>query len=321
MLTEIFIFIAGLAILSWSADRFILGASALARNLGIAPLVIGMTIVAMGSSAPEIMVAFNASLAGSADTAIGNAIGSNIANIGLVLGLTALLRPLVVSSVTLKREMPVVMLVSLLAAWLLADLSLSRYEGGALLVLFFFSIGALVWLSLRMDAKDPLVREMTGEIPQGLPTPSAVFWLLLGLVLLPLSAHFMVESATSLARYFGVSDLVIGLTIIAVGTSLPELAACIAGVMKGEDDLALGNILGSNIFNILAVLSMPGLLAPGAIDPQATYRDMPVMLAMTLLLILFSFAIRGRQRLERWQGGLLLTSFIAYQTTLFQHQV
>ncbi|GAA0354556.1 calcium/sodium antiporter [Bowmanella denitrificans] len=318
VITESLIFLAGLAVLSWSADGFIRGASALAGNFGLPPMLIGLTIVAMGSSAPEIMVSASASLAGNSNTAVGNAIGSNIANIGLVLGITALFRPLLVSSGTLWRELPIVLAVSLLATYLLWDGRLGYREGLLLLLLFFLVIGLLAWLSLRSDKQDPLNQEIAGEISK-MASAKAVLWILAGLLLLPLSAHVMVASAADIARHFGISDLVIGLTVIAIGTSLPELAASIAGVMKGEDDLALGNILGSNIFNILAVLSMPGLLAPGAIDSLAVQRDLPAMLALTMLLVFFCIAIRGRRQIQRWQGGLLLACYLAYQASLFQH--
>ncbi len=318
MLIEIVIFIAGLIALSWGADRFVYGASALAKNIGISPMVIGMTIVAMGSSAPEIMVAATASYSGTPDTAIGNAIGSNITNITLVLALTALLKPILVSSITVKRELPILLIVSLIAAFFLADHAFKFWEGSVLMVLFFITIGGLAWLSIRSDKQDPLAQESMEEVPDGVPTGKAVFWVIVGLIVLPLSADFMVDSAVLIARHFGLSDLIIGLTIIAIGTSLPELAASIAGVLKGEDDLAMGNIIGSNIFNILAVLAMPGLIAPGVIDPNAVNRDIYVMLGATVLLVAFSFNIGGNRNINRWQGGLLLACFIAYQIWLFQ---
>lgn len=317
MLTDIALFVVGLAVLSWSADRFVFGASAIAKNIGISPMVIGMTIVAMGSSAPEIMVAASASMSGNTDTAVGNAIGSNITNIGLVLGLTALFKPLSVSSSTIRREMPIVLVVSLVAAWFLADLQLARIEGIILMVLFFVVIGGLTWLSIQADRKDPYGTETDQEIPSDVPTSKAVLWIVVGMILLPLSADLMVDSAVNIARYLGMSELMIGLTIIAIGTSLPELAASIAGVLKGEDDLALGNIIGSNIFNILAVLAMPGLIAPGIIDENAASRDIYVMLGFTILLLLFSFGLRGIRKISRWEGGALVLGFIAYQVLLF----
>lgn len=280
-------------------------------------MIIGLTIVAMGSSAPEIMVAATASFGGNTDTAVGNAIGSNITNIALVLGITALLKPLSIASTTLKREMPVLLLVSVLATYLLSDLFLSRGEGTLLIVLFFVVIGGLTWMAFHMEKGDPLQLETESEIPSNVPTAKAISWLIVGLILLPLSAHFMVDSAVIIAKHFGLSDLIIGLTIIAIGTSLPELAASIAGVLKNEDDLALGNIIGSNIFNILAVLAMPGLIAPGVVDPSAAGRDIYVMLGLNILLIVASFNLRGTRRINRWEGAGLLFCFFLYQFVLF----
>lgn len=318
MIVEALIFLAGLALLSWSADRFVYGASALAKNIGVSPMVIGLTIVAMGSSAPEIVVSATASVGGNPNTAIGNALGSNITNIALVLALTILFKPINVNSSTLRREMPVLLGVSLLAGYFLMDGELNFNEGLALLILFFVVIIGVTMLSLNAEKGDPLQTETAEELPANVKTGSAVFWVIVGMVMLPLSAHFMVESAVEIARFFGMSDLVIGLTIIALGTSLPELAASIAGVMKGEDDLALGNVIGSNIFNILAVLAMPGLIAPGAIDPNAAGRDLYAMLVITVLLIAVSMNFKGVRRISRWEGGLLLACYLGYQYLLFQ---
>lgn len=318
MTIDLIVFLAGLAVLSWSADRFVFGASALAKNMGVSPMIIGLTIVAMGSSAPEIVVSATASSNGNTNTAIGNALGSNITNIALVMGLTALLKPLLVSSGTVRREMPILLVVTLLAIYFLSDQFLSFNEGVILMVLFFVVIGLLTWLSFRSEKNDPLQSEAEGEIPTGVASSNALLWVAVGLVMLPASAHFMVDSAVNIARYFGMSDLMIGLTIIALGTSLPELAACIAGVMKNEDDLVLGNIIGSNIFNILAVLAMPGLIAAGSIDPSAAGRDAWVMLGLTLLLLLFCFNLKGSRRINRWEGGLFVGCYLLYQYSIFQ---
>jgi len=314
---QIVIFLIGLAVLSWSADRFVYGASALAKNIGVSPMMIGLTIVAMGSSAPEIVVSATASLSGSPDTAVGNAIGSNITNIALVLGITALIKPLLVSSGTLKREFPLLFVMCLLAAYVLHDQMLTFNEGAFLIGMFVVVLAGMGWLSLSADKGDKLADDNESEIPSGVSTSVAVLWVVVGLVMLPLSAHFLVESAVFIAKYFGISDLVIGLTIIALGTSLPELAACIAGVLKGEDDLAMGNIIGSNIFNILAVLGMPGLIAPGLIDPAAATRDMYVMLGLTVMLLVFSFNFVGTRRINRFEATILLASFFGYQYLLF----
>jgi cation:H+ antiporter len=317
VLLNIVIFLVGLIVLSWSADRFVYGASALAKNIGISPMMIGLTIVAMGSSAPEIVVSAIASANGNMNTAVGNALGSNITNIALVLGITALVKPLLVSSTTLKRELPALLIISLIAIGFMFDGELKSYEGIILLGLFIFVLAMMAWLSLQVDKEDPLVAETADEIPKGVSNTSALIWIGVGLVILPLSAHFLVNSAVEIARYMGISDLVIGLTIIAFGTSLPELAASVAGVLKGEDDLALGNIIGSNIFNLLAVLGMPGLIAPGILDPDVYNRDMYVMLGLTLLLFLFSFDLIGKRTISRTNGFLLLACFIGYQFWLF----
>jgi cation:H+ antiporter len=318
VIVNLVIFVVGLIVLSWSADRFIYGASALAKNIGIAPMMIGLTIVAMGSSAPEIMVAATASFAGSTDTAVGNAIGSNITNIALVLGITALIKPLLVSSTTLKRELPIMLIITLIGVYFLADSDLSRIEGIVLITLFVLVIAGMALLSFTVDKNDPLVKETDSEVPRDVPTSTAIFWGVVGLIVLPLSAHFLVDSAVFIAQYFGISDLVIGLTIIAIGTSLPELAASVAGVLKGEDDLALGNIIGSNIFNLLAVLAMPGLIAPGAIDISVANRDSLVMLGLSILLFVFCFNLRGTRQINRVEALIFIIIFLGYQYFLFK---
>lgn len=317
MILEACYFLIWLIVLSWGADRFVFGASVLAKNIGVSPMIIGLTIVAMGSSAPEIMVAATSSFNGNTNTAVGNALGSNITNIALVLGFTALLKPLSIASSTLKKEMPVLLLVTLLAVYFLSDFLLVKIEGIVLIVLFFVVIGGLTWVSFNMEKGDLLQPETESEIPSGVPTSKAIIWLVVGMILLPLSAHYMVNSAEIIARYFGLSELVIGLTIIAIGTSLPELAACVAGVLKNEDDLVLGNIIGSNIFNILAVLAMPGLIAPGVIDENAAVRDSYVMLGLTILLLIFSFNLKGSRCINRVEGICLVSCFLGYQYLLF----
>lgn len=303
----------GFAALVWSADRFVFGAAALARNFGVPTLIVGLTIVAMGSSAPEMMVAAQAALADKTDTAVGNAIGSNIANILLVLGVTALLRPLSVGSGILKREMPLLVIVSLGAWFIVSNDHFSRIEGFALLAGFVAFIASLLIITKRSGNKDdPLVSEACDEVPNDVPTKHAVFWLILGMVLLPVSSHYLIESAVDIAKYFGMSDLLIGLTIIAIGTSLPELAACVAGVLKNEDDLAMGNIIGSNIFNILAVLSIAGILNPATLDANIAQRDIYIMLGATVALIAMSLSLKGRRRINRVEGAMLLAAFIGY---------
>lgn len=321
MLLQVFILLLSLIVLVWSADKFVFGASSLARNLGVAPMIIGLTIVAMGSSAPEMMVAATASLNGTPNTAVGNAIGSNITNVALVLGVTALFQPLSVSSSTVKREIPLILGITAVAFWMLMDSHLALFEGLILIIGFAVYIIGLLVLTLRRaktaPVDDPMILEAEQEVPEGVSTGAAVFWLLLGMVALPLSAHFLVDSSVFIAKAFGVSDLVIGLTIIAIGTSLPELAASIMSIIKKEDDLALGNIIGSNIFNILAVLSIPAIIAPGAIDENVATRDSPYMLAVTLLLFILCFSRRKGFRITRMKGLAMLATFIAYQLLLF----
>ncbi|ROV58382.1 calcium/sodium antiporter [Vibrio ponticus] len=307
--------IVGLIFLVWSADRLVFGSAALARNFGISPLVIGMTILAMGSSAPEMMVSATAALDGKTDTAVGNVLGSNIANIALILGITALIKPLSISSAVLRRELPLMIAVTVIAGAILWDNHLGFMEGILLLILFVGFILAMLHIS-RKEKKngDVMLDEQESEIPQGVSNMKAAFWVVVGLIVLPLSADTLVESSVVIAKYFGMSDLVIGLTIIAVGTSLPELAASVAGVMKGEDDMAVGNIIGSNVFNILAVMGIPGILNPSILSELAMGRDFWVMLAVSLLLVVMAL---GKSRsINRIEGTILFVVFIAYQVYL-----
>lgn len=322
MLIQILILLVSLVTLVWSADKFVFGASSLARNFGISPMIIGLTIVAMGSSAPEMMIAATASLDGNINTAIGNAIGSNITNIALVLGITALFQPLMVSSSTVKREIPLILIITALAYWMLSDSYFGFNEGLSLMIGFFVYIIALLLITLKASKNrkvdDPLILEAEKEVPEAVSKPKSIIWLIIGIILLPMSANYLVDSSVFIAKAFGISDLVIGLTVIAVGTSLPELAASIMSIIKKEDDLALGNIIGSNIFNIFAVLSLAGLIAPGEIDSDAATRDAPYMLAVTFLLFFLCFSRnKGGFRITRMKGLLLIGTFIAYQILLF----
>lgn len=318
MIFSIVILLAGLVGLIWSADKFVYGAAAIARNFGLPPLVIGLTIVAMGSSAPEIMVAFTSALDGNSNTAIGNALGSNITNIALVLGVTVLIQPLLVHSQLLKRELPILLLVTLIAGYILWDQTLTFAEGIVLISLFFITIGGLCWMTLR-DKKhnDALLTESQDDVPEGVSNIMATTWVVIGMILLPVASHYVVEGASDIARYFGLSELVIGLTIIAIGTSLPELAASIASIKSNEHDLALGNIVGSNIFNILAVLAMPALINPGSFDAAAAGRDLYVVVGLTILLLIMCWHIFGKRTITRVEGGILVAVFIAYQFLLF----
>ena len=317
LLLAIIFVIVGLVLLIWSADRFVFGASSVARTAGISPMIIGLTIVAMGSSAPEMLVSASAAWQGRLDTSVGNALGSNITNILLVIGAAALLKPIAVSSLTLKREYPLLLLCTLIGYYFISDDVLTRTEGMLLLLAFAGFICLLVYWGKHAGADDPLIAEINAELPEPVSMLKAVLWLLAGLLLLLASSQLLVHGAVTIARYAGLSDLVIGLTIIAIGTSLPELAASIIGIFKGEDDLALGNIIGSNIFNILAVLGLGAVIGPATLDPMAGSRDSYVMIGATLIMLLMSLRLGRIQRINRLEGLLLLSGFIGYQYLLF----
>jgi cation:H+ antiporter len=313
--------LGGLVFLVWSAERFVHGAAGLARNLGVSPLIIGMTIMGFGTSAPEMLVSGMAASSGNPGIGVGNALGSNIANIAMVLGATALIMPLTVDSGILRREFPILFAVTLLAGILMLDGELGVLDGSILLGSTALLIVWMIWLGKRSQpatsgATDPLAGEFEQEIPTDLSTGQAVFWALLGLVALVLSSKLLVWGAVDIARDLGISDLIIGLTIIAIGTSLPELAASVMSALKGEDDMAVGNIIGSNMFNLLAVLALPGLIAPSLLEPAVLQRDFPVVVALTLILFLMAYGFRGPGRINRLEGGLLLLGFAAYMTWL-----
>ena len=316
MLLHITAIIAGFALLVWGAERFVTGAAAIARNLGVSPMLIGMTIVGFGTSAPEILVSAMASFEGNPGLAIGNAIGSNIANIGLILGVTALIAPLDIKSETLRREYPMLLAVCLVATVLMLDGVLGLVDAAILLACLFVLFYAIYLISFKSRGADPLGVEFGAEIPQSMTTALAVWFFIAGLFLLLVSSKILVWGAVELATAFGISDLVIGLTIVALGTSLPELAASVVSALKQEDDIAIGNILGSNMYNLLAVLPMPALIAPGPFAPEAMTRDMSVMIGFTLILFATGYAARGKGRIGRLLGLLLLSAFAAYQVLL-----
>jgi cation:H+ antiporter len=313
MLTALAAVVLGLALLVWSADRFVDGAAATARHLGMPSLLIGMVVVGFGTSAPEMVVSALASLQGNPGIALGNAYGSNIANIALILGLTALISPIVVHSQILRKELPVLTAVSLLAAAQLWDGHLSRLDAAVLLGVFAALMGWTIVQGLR-ERSDSLGVEMEQElVTYSMPLSRAIIWLVVGLVLLIVSSRILVWGAVSIAQALGVSDLIIGLTIVAIGTSLPELASSLIAVRKGEHDLALGNIVGSNLFNTLAVVGIAGAIHPLDVPPEVLTRDMAVMGALTLSLFVIGYGFRGRQgRINRVEGAALLTVFLGY---------
>ena len=313
--------VLGLALLIWGSERFVIGASAMARNFGVSPLLIGLTIVGIGTSAPEIFVAATAAWNGNPGVAVGNAIGSNIANIGLVVGVTAMVMPLSVRSRTLKREFYLLLGVVLLAGALLLDEQLLQFDGLVLMFGFVALMGIMCAIAIKARRQDPLGNEFAQEIPKTMNSAVSVLWLLVGLAVLLLSSKMIVWGAVEVARVLGVSDLIIGLTIVAIGTSLPELAASVMSVLKREPDIALGNVIGSNMFNMLPVLALPGLIAPGAIPAAALHRDYVVMLALCVALFVVAYGFRGPGRINRFEGASLLAVFIGYQTLLYRQSI
>ncbi|KKM92976.1 hypothetical protein LCGC14_1213090 [marine sediment metagenome] len=319
MTTILFIvaIIAGFAILIWGADRFVDGAANIATNFGVSPLIVGLTIVGFGTSAPEMLVSALASFDGAPALGIGNAIGSNIANVGMVLGVTLLIAPLTVHSDILKREFPVLGFVMLLSLVLMLDGNLGLLDGGILMTGFILTLAGMALLAMRgKKTKDPIETEFEAEYAEpSMTAKQAGFYFFIGLISLLVGSKSLVWGATGIAQLMGISDLIIGLTIVAIGTSLPELAASVISALKNEHDIALGNIIGSNIFNILAVLAMPGLIAPSDIDPMILYRDMPFMIGLSVLLFLFArFSKNGR--IGRLAGFLMLIIYVGYNGLL-----
>lgn len=302
--------------LVWGADRFVAGAAATARNLGVPPLIIGLTIVGFGTSAPEMLVSALASWQGNTGLAIGNAIGSNITNVGLILGATALITPLSVRSETLRREFPILLAAMLGALALMANGRLGRPDGIVLLASMGIILYWLFNLALR-GRRDPLVGEYEAEIPSAMRNSVALMWLAVGLALLLVGSKLAVAGAVDIAQALGVSDLTIGLTIVAVGTSLPELAASLVSALRREHDIAIGNVIGSNIFNLLVVLGLPAVIRPGPVPTQVLTRDYPIMIGLTLLLFAMAYGLRHPGRITRLNGVVLLLAFVGYQALLF----
>ena len=317
MLTDFIQLVGGFLLLVWAADRLVAGASATARNLGVSPLIIGLVIVGFGTSAPELVVSAVAAVRGNSGLAVGNAIGSNIANMGLILGFTALIYPLRLESSTLKREYPLLLLIMLVSLFFAIDMKLNRWEGALLLVSLFSLVAYLVRFGMQRPDTDPFARELEAEIPTDIPTRVAVFWLLISMVALPASSHFLVEGAVGIAQALEVSDTVIGLTLVAFGTSLPELATAITSAFRKEDDLAIGNIIGSNMFNLLGVLGIAAVVRPVEVDSMILGRDFPVMFLLTGLMFLLASDFRGPGRIGRVAGALLLAIFVAYQAMVW----
>ncbi|ASK18841.1 MAG: calcium/sodium antiporter [Vreelandella alkaliphila] len=313
MLLPFLAVVLGLVLLVWSAEKFIDGAAATSRWLGLSPLLIGMLVIGFGTSAPEMMVSVLAAMQGNPGLAVGNAYGSNIANIGLVLGFVALIAPLAVHSGVIRKEMPLLIGVMLLTGYMLYDGWISRGEAVLLLGALALFIGVSIVRS-RGQQDDPLV----GEVAEALDSKpmsrgKAFMWTLVGLVLLIASSRILVWGAVEIAVAFGVSDLIIGLTVVAIGTSLPELASSISALRRKEHDMVLGNVVGSNLFNSLAVVGLAGVITPIEVGREVLIRDWSVMTFMTLMMVFFAFSWRGRpRRINRIEGGVLFSMFIAY---------
>jgi cation:H+ antiporter len=313
MLLPILSVVGGLILLIWSAEKFIEGAAATSRWLGLSPLLIGMLVIGFGTSAPEMMVSVLAALQGSPGLAVGNAYGSNIANIGLVLGFVALLAPLAVHSSMIRREMPVLFAVTLLTGLMLWDGFVARWEAIILLLVLLTFITISIVKS-RAEQDDVLVGEVTATLESHpMSRGKAMIWTLVGLALLVASSRLLVWGAVEIATAFGVSELIIGLTVVAIGTSLPELASSISALRRNEHDMVLGNVVGSNLFNTLGVVGLAGVITPIETGSEVLSRDWIVMLVMTILMVVFVFSWRGRpRRINRMEGGVLLLLFVAY---------
>lgn len=310
--SDVGLIVAGLVLLIWGADRFVHGASAAARNMGVAPLLIGLTIVAFATSAPEILVSVVAASQGEPGLAFGNAIGSNIVNIGLVLGLTATIRPIPLESATLRREMPALLAVSLLTVSLFLDTRLSRPDGIVMLTGLAIVMIWFVRLGIRSAENDPIKMDYEAEIPKDVSTKMAFTWLTIGLGVLLVGAEWLVDGSIGIAQSLGVSEVVIGITIVAFGTSVPELAVSMVSALRGEYGLAVGNIVGSNIFNLLAVIGLAATIQPATVAPSVLSLHIFVMVAFTLVLFAMTYDYDGKALLSRIEGIALMAAYFAY---------
>lgn len=308
--------LTGLPLLLWSASRFVDASAIIAHHFRISPLIIGMLIVGFGTSMPEMIVSALAASEGNPGIALGNAIGSNITNIALILGLTAVICPIAVKSSILKKELPILTSVTFLTLFLLSDQGLTRLDSVILLFVFLGLIGWTFWVS-KKHQRDNLGVEIKQELEQkSMTIKQAATWSILGMILLIASSRALVWGAIKIATQLGVSDLFIGLTIIAIGTSLPELASSIIATQKQEHDIALGNVLGSNLFNTLAVVGIAGVIHPMSVSTSALYRDVMVMIGLTLSLFVIGYGFKGKGSINRTEGVVLLVCYISYTTYL-----
>jgi cation:H+ antiporter len=309
--------LSGFLLLLVSADRFVEGSASVARHFGISPLLIGVIIVGFGTSAPEMVVSALAAWSGNPALAIGNAFGSNIVNTGLILGVTALVVPIHVQSSIVRKELPLLLGIAGISGLLLLDASLSRSDGALLLAGFFALVGWSVWTAIG-DRADSLGPEIESELAEHAMSPrTALTWLIVGLGLMILSSRLLVWGAVETALALGISELVVGLTIVALGTSLPELAASVIAARKNEPDIALGNVVGSNMFNLLAVLGIAGIIEPATgLADEVFYRDWTTMMILSVVLFAVAYGFRGPGRINRAEGFLLLALYTAYNAYL-----
>ncbi len=317
-LVPIIEFIVGCAILVWSADRFISASASIAKRFGMPAFLAGMLFVGFGTSFPEMVVSAMASIGNTPNLAIGNVLGSNVMNIGLVIGLTALITPLKVHSDLLKHEFPILIIITLIVGAMFWVGTLTRVDGCILLAILVLYLYWMFYLLPKSEAKDDILVQEFSEEPhvKGMPFRAAVIWWIICLILIFISSELMVTAAVTIAKILHVSDLLIGLTIVAIGTSLPELAASIISALRNEPDIAVGNIVGSNVFNLLAVLAMPALIMPGKLPAQAFSRDYLLMLGFTLALWIFSYCPPHKKQIGRVAGVLLLLGFFGYMGLL-----
>lgn len=305
--------LAGLGVLVKSADLFVRGSAAVAGHLGMSPLLIGMIVVGFGTSAPEMLVSGVSSFQGNPGLALGNAYGSNICNIALILGTTALIRPVLVTSGILKKELPVLAAATVVSALMLYNGSLSRWEAVCLLLLFSGLLAASLVYAGKAD-RDELGVEVSGQLEkETLGLKGGIVRTVVGLFLLIASSRLLVTGSVSIAKVLGVSDLMIGLTIVALGTSLPELASSVTAALRNEHEIAFGNIIGSNLFNTLCVVGIAGVIRPMSIESSVLFRDVPVMAALTASLFITGYGFKGRPgRINRLEGLVLLLAYLLY---------
>lgn len=316
MLIAIGAVVGGLLLLVWSADRFVEGSAAVARYAGMPPLLIGMVVIGFGTSAPEMVVSALAALNGNPRLAVGNAYGSNIANIGLILGLSALIHPIAVSSRVLTKELPILFIITLFSGFLLWDFHLSGTDSTLLLVLFGLLMAWTIIQGFRKQ-DDPLNAEMATKLKAyTISLKLALLWLFGGLVLLIVSSRILVWGAVDIAQKLGVSDLIIGLTVVALGTSLPELASSLVAIHRKEHDIAIGNVIGSNLFNTLAVVGIAGVIHPFGIEREVLFRDFLFMTILTFSLFVIGYGFRGKGRINRYEGAILMASYAGYTVLL-----